>query len=95
MEKKLTDIVTGIIHEGKQLSEDKKELLLTVKRVGRITGGGSLDFGGSEYSEGVIEWIGPRTGKTAKKTLEHDGGTVTLHSPGYRSGIAIRILRKD
>ena len=78
MEKKLTDIVTGIIHEGKQLSEDKKELLLTVKRVGRITGGGSLDFGGSEYSEGVIEWIGPR-----KKSENDDYGWWYLNNGSY------------
>ena len=78
MKKNLTDIVTGIIHEGKQLAEDKKALYLTAKRIGKISGGGSLDFGGSEYSEGVIEWIEPQ-----KKSEDDDYGWWYLKNDSY------------
>jgi deoxycytidine triphosphate deaminase len=78
MKKTPTDFVKGIIHEGKQLSEDKKVLYLTAKKVGKISGGGSLDFGGDEYSEAVIEWIEPQ-----KKSEDDDYGWWYLDEDSY------------
>lgn len=59
MANKLLSIVSNYIHEGKQFSESRDMLYLTVKRIGKIASGGSLDFGGSEYKEAEIEWIEP------------------------------------
>lgn len=59
MNVKLTDVIADYIHEGKQFSESRNAFYLTVKKLGKFYSGGSLDFGGSEYSDGVIEWMEP------------------------------------
>ncbi|MFW6293088.1 MAG: hypothetical protein ACOC7V_12310 [Spirochaetota bacterium] len=55
----LQQVVHGIIHEGKQIPETDDVVVLTAKRIGRLTHNGTLDFGGSEYTEAPIEWTGP------------------------------------
>jgi len=56
----LQQVVHGIIHEGKQIPDSEDVVVLTAKRVGRLTHNGTLDFGGSEYTEAPIEWIEPK-----------------------------------
>jgi hypothetical protein len=56
----LQQAVHGIIHEGKQIPESDDVVLATAKRIGRLSHNGTLDFGGSEYTEGPIEWIEPK-----------------------------------
>jgi hypothetical protein len=56
---KLTDIVTNFIHEETQFPDDRDAAYLTVNRVGKPAQKGTLDFGGSEYTEADIEWIDP------------------------------------
>ena len=56
----LQQIVTGIIHEGKQTPDSGDVVLVTAKRIGTISHNGTLDFGGSEYTEGPVEWIEPK-----------------------------------
>lgn len=57
---KLTDIVTNFIHEDTQFPEERDAAYLTVDRVGKPARKGTLDFGGSEYTEADIEWIEPK-----------------------------------
>ena len=73
----LKEIVADYIHEGKQYSESRDMFYLTVKRIGKIAEGGSLDFGGSEYSEAEVEWI-----ETVKKSPDDSYGWWNL-SEGY------------
>ncbi|MFW5712072.1 MAG: dCTP deaminase [Spirochaetota bacterium] len=56
----LLSMVKDYIHEGKQFSEEVPIAYLTVNRIGVLTGRGSLDFGGSEYSEAEVGWLEPR-----------------------------------
>ena len=56
----LQQIVTGIIHEGKQIPDSGDVVIVTAKRIGTISHNGTLDFGGSEYTEGPVEWIEPK-----------------------------------
>jgi len=53
----LKHAIRNYIHEGKQFLEGTETALLTVNRIGTLTSRGSLDFGGSEYSAGEIEWM--------------------------------------
>ncbi len=62
----LLSMIKNYIHEGKQFSEEIAIALLTVKRVAVITGRGSLDFGGSEYTEAEVDWL------KARKNQEDD-----------------------
>lgn len=78
MEMKLTDIIADYIHEGKQFSESRNAFYLTVKRIGKLYSGGSLDFGGSEYSEAVIEWMEPE-----KKAEDDKYGWWQLNEGSY------------
>ena len=57
---KLTDIVTNFIHEDTQFPEERDVAYLTVNRVGKPAKKGTLDFGGSEYTEADMEWIEPK-----------------------------------
>ncbi len=56
----LKHAVRNYIHEGKQFLEGTETALLTVHRIGSLASRGSLDFGGSEYSAGEVEWIEPQ-----------------------------------
>lgn len=58
--KKITKLITNIIHEDTQFPGDEEVGYLTVDKVGKISNPGTLDFGGSEYTEADIEWIPPR-----------------------------------
>jgi hypothetical protein len=78
MEMKLTDIIADYIHEGKQFSESRNAFYLTVKRIGKLHSGGSLDFGGSQYSEAVIEWMEPE-----KKAEDDKYGWWQLNEGSY------------
>jgi hypothetical protein len=51
------DYISGIIHKGTQ--QHDQHLDLTVAEVHRITGVGSLDFGGSEFKPASIEKMTP------------------------------------
>lgn len=51
----IRDHVSNYIHEGKQFPDDGRSMLLTVGRIRRLTGPGSLDFGGSEYAPAPSE----------------------------------------
>jgi len=62
----LKAILQNIIHEPTQFPSEKNVAYLTVNRIGKIGTAGSLDFGGSEYSEGKIDWIDP------EKRMEDD-----------------------
>jgi len=53
-------MVKNYIHEGKQFPENIPVALVTVGRIGVIAGRGSLDFGGSEYSEAQVDWLEPQ-----------------------------------
>jgi len=53
--------ITGIIHKGTQQHDQHCDL--TVSEVHRITGAGSLDFGGSEFRPATIEKITPKKQK--------------------------------
>ena len=74
----LQQIVTGIIHEGKQIPESEDVVLVTAKRIGTISHNGTLDFGGSEYTEGPVEWIEPK-----KKSPDDDYGWWMLEEGDY------------
>ncbi|MDX1745955.1 MAG: dCTP deaminase, partial [Halobacteriales archaeon] len=50
--------IDGIIHDETQFSSFGIDL--TVNRIGRFTGPGALDFGGSEFAEADVEWIPPK-----------------------------------
>jgi hypothetical protein len=56
----ISEIVTNYIHEGKQFSEDGTSAVLTAGRIGRVTTGGALDFGGSEYAQARVSWLEPQ-----------------------------------
>ncbi|SRR6056297_151979 len=56
----LLSMVKNYIHEGKQFPENIPVALVTVGRIGVIAGRGSLDFGGSEYSEAQVDWLEPQ-----------------------------------
>jgi hypothetical protein len=53
--------------------------MLTVKRIGTLTGRGALDFGGSEYEAPSVEWIEPE-----KKSPEDEYGWWTLSEGSYQ-----------
>lgn len=55
---KLSESISGIIHEDTQLHADHIDL--TVAEVHRITGAGSLDFGGSEFKPATTEKLDPK-----------------------------------
>jgi len=55
----LKENVKNFIHQGKQFPEERALALLTVHRIGELTGTGRLDFGGSEYTEAEIHWKDP------------------------------------
>ncbi|MDY7027390.1 MAG: hypothetical protein SVR04_03735 [Spirochaetota bacterium] len=55
----LKQSVSNTIHEGKQFPEGRSFAYLTVGRIGKYTGIGRLDFGGSEYAEADVEWLAP------------------------------------
>lgn len=56
----LKKVIQNIIHEPTQFPSDGNLAYLTVAKIGRITRGGALDFGGSEYREAEVEWIQPK-----------------------------------
>lgn len=56
----LLSMLKNYIHEGKQFSEELPIAFLTVNRIGVLAGRGSLDFGGSEYSEAQVDWLEPQ-----------------------------------
>lgn len=68
-ENRIQDMVSGIISEKKQFPEGESTALLTVAGVGTFSDRGSLDFGGSEYSEANIKWLTPQ-----KKTEDDKHG---------------------
>ena len=75
----VSGIVQNYIHEGKQFSEDRKRAILTVNRVGRLSGSGALDFGGSEYAEADVSWLEPQ-----KQSAEDKYGWWKLTQGHYR-----------
>jgi hypothetical protein len=75
----VAQIVQNYIHEGKQFSDDRKHAILTVNRIGRLSGGGALDFGGSEYAEAEISWLEPQ-----KQSPEDKYGWWKLTQGHYR-----------
>ncbi len=56
----LLSMLKDYIHEGKQFSEEVPIAFLTVNRIGVLAGRGSLDFGGSEYSQAQVDWLEPQ-----------------------------------
>ena len=58
-------LVQDYISEKKQFPDDSTALL-TVARVGTFSDRGSLDFGGSEYTEAQVKW------RTPQKRAEDD-----------------------
>ncbi|MFW5687945.1 MAG: dCTP deaminase [Spirochaetota bacterium] len=74
----LQQLVHGIIHEGKQIPESGDGVIATAKRIGRLTHNGTLDFGGSEYSQAGVEWIEPE-----KKNEDDDYGWWMLDEGDY------------
>jgi hypothetical protein len=73
------ELLTGYIHEGKQFAPDGSSAVLTVKRIGRLSAGGALDFGGSEYAEAEVSWIEPQ-----KQSAEDKYGWWKLSQGHYR-----------
>ena len=57
---RIQDLVTGYISEKKQFPDGDETALLTVAGVGTFSDRGSLDFGGSEYTEATIKWLQPQ-----------------------------------
>lgn len=58
--KRLKEILANIIHEETQFPENRNIAYITVSQVGKIIEPGSLDFGGSEYTEAEIHWLEPK-----------------------------------
>lgn len=56
----LKEILENIIHEETQFPDGRNIAYVTVARVGKLSGAGSLDFGGSEYEEADVDWIEPK-----------------------------------
>jgi len=54
-----TELVHNYIHAGKQFPEGTETAFLTVKKIGRFSEAGALDFGGGEYTEAGVEWLAP------------------------------------
>ncbi|MAO65276.1 MAG: hypothetical protein CL666_09780 [Balneola sp.] len=57
----ISELISGIIHEDTQLHTDHIDL--TVAEIHRITGAGSLDFGGSEFKPATTEKLEPKQRK--------------------------------
>ena len=74
----LLQIVHGLISEKKQMPEAEDVVIVTAKRIGRFTHNGTLDFGGSEYTEAPVEWIEPE-----KKNPDDDYGWWMLEPGDY------------
>ncbi|MFP4430975.1 MAG: hypothetical protein ACLFPV_06980 [Spirochaetaceae bacterium] len=70
--------VVNIVHEGKQVPENEVAIILTVKRIGRTSAAGALDFGGSEYKQADVEWFEPQ-----KKQEDDKYGWWNLTSGDY------------
>ncbi len=73
---KLSDLVTGIIHEETQFSE--KAVDLTVSRIFEVTSPTELDFGGSEEKPGELVEIVPE-----KRSSDDDYGWWDLDGGQY------------
>ena len=52
-------LVKNYVHAGKQFPEHNLCAVITVRRIGEFSDPGSLDFGGSEYSEAEVQWRAP------------------------------------
>jgi deoxycytidine triphosphate deaminase len=55
---KILELTDNIIHEDTQLHE--QHIDLTVAEIHRLTGAGSMDFGGSEFTPAKSELIDPK-----------------------------------
>ena len=55
----IREVVQGYISEKKQFL-DGSTVLLTVGGIGTFSDRGSLDFGGSEFSEAQVKWLTPQ-----------------------------------
>jgi len=55
----LKNVVHNIVHEPTQFPSEENLGYLTVGKIGKMTRGGALDFGGSEYREAEVDWIQP------------------------------------
>lgn len=74
--KKILEKLEGILHEDTQKQE--KSIDLTVDKIMKMKGKGSLDFGGSEFKPSNLEEIKPE-----KKNKEDDYGWWTLDKGQY------------
>lgn len=75
--KQSMDFISGIIHADTQRHADRIDL--TVSKVHRITGAGTLDFGGSEFKPATSEKLNPE-----KQKPEDDYGWWKLGQGPYK-----------